>query len=1847
MPTSPPSAQLDALAVSRAITTRFVDFAADVNYLRESRLTAICRSLWSGPAGRGGLVADLWVEGAFPAMPAPESENTTRTLAAAGLFNDALREQLHRSGGQPQDRVLYAHQREALIAARAGRDDGTPRPAIVVTAGTGAGKTESFLLPLLDDLYERQRNGAASGKGVQCLILYPMNALVNDQVDRLYKWLREQKPPKGCRPVTLFHFTSETPEDKRAADAEKVPQWDVCRVRTRKQARGWETAEGQQNDVPAPPPDILITNYSMLEYMLCRPQDAPLLGSALRTLILDEAHLYTGTLAAEITLLLRRLSERCGTTPDAVLQMATSATLGTGDPNELRDFMATLFSKSPERVVVVSGEKQRVVFGVPVPPATTATYSEIAATEFLTEATLTLSTGELSRGEPEIAKNPEQVGHLSRAITGLVGAGAIADALEVVPAHPARFLHAALRHAPAIHRLETHLWEHQKGGLSLTELAAKLWGLPEEEMPHDALAATLSLLTLGATARQSEKTYPLVPHRIHLLARTPGGVSLCLNDGCTGPAEHRFKGYGCVVGTPSDRCPHCESAVLPVHRCANCGEWVLCGLNEGAKFRPPFPFEMKKPTLFYLSAHPAAAGADIRLDPKDGVLHGHGGGSLGFKSVDVCPHCTSFDAEEGGTETTAEKQKERTPRKTTPFVPLFTAPNLALSILAETTLAALPPFPSKTNDWLPARGRRLLAFSDSRSQAARLGPSLTYQHERQLVRAAILRTVRATPLASPKVAEMLAKRLGELDTFLDTETDPDMRREYEQERDAKRKNRDVHSSGRSVSDWTEKLKSATNLPEIVDAENAQSHRPEDWVLHRQHEWEKNATHVRDSAALLFGLELVSPSRRQTALETLGLVEVVYPGFDEALAEVQAPIENLLGQLPSSDTRVMLRKAWGEFVASVCDSMRFDNAVTLGTDAKDDEYGAMFTAPIGRWCSENDAGYALIRFIGTTERGRRRQFAEAVLKACGMIAEDAAAWSEKLLSAAFQTLLAVAKSHKLPWLESEERQSGETKVDAVRVRFPGLALRRPQTLWRSGRTGHIFPRSAAGVAPESGCDDLVRITEAALDADGRFGRLRREYADSEVFSVGLWGEEHSAQLSPQENRRLQDLFKLGARNVLSSTTTLELGIDIGGLNAVLMGNVPPGKANYLQRAGRAGRRADGSSLVTTFVRNRPFDREVFARFGDYLRRDLRRPVVHLDRERIARRHAHALLLSDLFRTIYPPDMRVGAMDAFGRMGKFIGVQAPPYWDNAHGYPAPPPPLGVSLSKKPEVGWWDGARPDDAPLADRFTDYLRWARDGDPAGDKPAALIGRLRDLLAGTPAADKPNTPRSFFDTVLSDFVGAVGEWRTDYGSLLTAWEEAVSKAKNGETETAQAMRVANGLRYQMILLTGLTVIESLSDKQFLPRYGFPVGLQKLKVLVPRDDKPTKTREEDQIRLSRSGLQAIGEYIPGSRLLVGGRQIVSRGLLKRDIGTGVGEEAFGQSGQYATCSAGHFYYSVPGSVGNCTYCGSPANGAARNLLIPQYGYSNAASEPITRRTQVERVGSTKQEFVALEHPQLTEDFGGVRFLSTQYQENGKMLSYNAGENGFGFAICLKCGYADSEKTIGKTGAMGLPSGFERHPPLHSTNPRLRCYAEDKADPWRNRTLAAQQTTDIAILDFSQCLTTVAKDRGTMAAIALALTISGAKMLELDGRELGTLLAPTGTLFDSLGAVVYDNVPGGAGHVQELLKRGREWLTAALEALYVSDEHDARCETACLDCLLTYGTSDAFLGDGTESPLNRRNAYICLKGLLEGSPVGEMEPPLPSPVLPLPVLDIPEEAQRTAEDRRARQKERRTG
>ncbi len=465
---------------------------------------------------------------------------------------------------------------------------------------------------------------------------------------------------------------------------------------------------------------------------------------------------------------------------------------------------------------------------------------------------------------------------------------------------------------------------------------------------------------------------------------------------------------------------------------------------------------------------------------------------------------------------------------------------------------------------------------------------------------------------------------------------------------------------------------------------------------------------------------------------------------------------------------------------------------------------------------------------------------------------------------------------------------------------------------------------------------------------------------------------------------------------------------------------------------------------------------------------------------------------------------------------------------------------------------------------------------------------------------KPSSARiwSVF-RIIGDFAAAVFEWRSEFDALFRAWQQI------DETNTKYPRAQANALRYQMSALYETTVIEALADQQFMPRYGFPIGTLRLRVIIPDAKREGRFREEDQYRLERSGLVAIGEYVPGSQLLVGGKLVTSHGLLKHWTGADI-NNYLGLRGQYTTCVNKHFYYRIAAdSLGTCPICGGDPEKSSTNFLLPMHGFSSAAWDPPKVSTNVDRVGHTEQAtitFIQREGADIQEQehFGSIPGLRALYREDGELLVYNAGDYQKGFAICLKCGYAESEKYLGD-GRMKLPLRFESHAPLTSTREDMFCWRKQEAPAvFRNHALAAKETTDVLLLDFSACLAHLANDAQLLRTLAQALEISGAKLLELDSRELGTLVIPAGVQGRGLGAVLYDNVPGGAGHARELLALGRQWLEEAREVMFVNERHNQTCETACLDCLLTFDAQTPM----QKGLLQRKLAIQVLDALLQG-------------------------------------------
>jgi ATP-dependent helicase YprA (DUF1998 family) len=248
------------------------------------------------------------------------------------------------------DRALYSHQERAVQRVAAGRN-------ILVATGTGSGKTECFLYPILLNLYREFEQGTLTARpGVRALVLYPMNALAFDQRERLGHLCERLENEKAGFRFTFGQYIGATPEDAKDSfrhAAEVIDHRLPGELATRQEMR-------------QSPPHILLTNFSMLEYQLVRPLDSPLFDGAFAQnwtfLVLDEAHQYRGTRGAEMGLLLRRLKQRTrasgNTKPFQCI--ATSATLASGDHDRaaVAGFAQNLFDEDfyPEDVILAERE---------------------------------------------------------------------------------------------------------------------------------------------------------------------------------------------------------------------------------------------------------------------------------------------------------------------------------------------------------------------------------------------------------------------------------------------------------------------------------------------------------------------------------------------------------------------------------------------------------------------------------------------------------------------------------------------------------------------------------------------------------------------------------------------------------------------------------------------------------------------------------------------------------------------------------------------------------------------------------------------------------------------------------------------------------------------------------------------------------------------------------------------------------------------------------------------------------------------------------------------------------------------------------------------------------------------------------------------------------------------------------------------------------------------------------------------------------------------------------------------------------------------------------------------------
>ncbi|GAB3165141.1 DEAD/DEAH box helicase [Myceligenerans halotolerans] len=308
---------MDAFKVHQNLIDDYRQFTTGYFDLRDERI----RGSVEDQVTKGAQWPDPWLA----LNPSFASGGTVDDLAAAGGLHPRAAE-IFRVGKDKNPATAFPitfhkHQADAIEAARSG-------DSYVLTTGTGSGKSLAYIVPIVDHVL---RNG--SGRGVQAVIVYPMNALANSQMEELEKYLVKgfvDEHGIGEPPVTFGRYTGQESDEERQA-------------------------------ILANPPDILLTNYVMLEYVLVRPREREKLVEAardLRFLVLDELHTYRGRQGADVALLVRRLRQATGV-GDGLQCVGTSATMATADTvagqrGQVAAVASTIFGTviAPERVIV-------------------------------------------------------------------------------------------------------------------------------------------------------------------------------------------------------------------------------------------------------------------------------------------------------------------------------------------------------------------------------------------------------------------------------------------------------------------------------------------------------------------------------------------------------------------------------------------------------------------------------------------------------------------------------------------------------------------------------------------------------------------------------------------------------------------------------------------------------------------------------------------------------------------------------------------------------------------------------------------------------------------------------------------------------------------------------------------------------------------------------------------------------------------------------------------------------------------------------------------------------------------------------------------------------------------------------------------------------------------------------------------------------------------------------------------------------------------------------------------------------------------------------------------------------
>lgn len=1636
----------------------------------------------------------------------------------------------------------YKHQADALEAYFSDGEDGSD---LIVATGTGSGKTETFLYSVLGALAleGKHRPESFMANGVRALLLYPMNALVSDQTSRLRRMFGDERlsglfakrfgrhprfgmytsrtPYPGVRNnskderhiATLLEYFVGLEESSKEEDRNLVeelksrgrwPSKDVVRFFAKDQQelrsyqsgaksgkqyvkRNWDkrlfTQKGDRelltrHEMQTAPPDLLVTNYSMLEYMLLRPIERSIFRETKAwlekspknqlLLILDEAHMYRGVAGAEVGLLIRRLQSRLGISREKMRCIMTSASLGSGSAAEEagRVFAAGLTGKRGKRgFAIVRGTSEERS------GASAGTEREVAAFEQINPAVFA------GVDEGESRKALEQVGS--------------ALGWSVLSGNPQQY---AARNLTGLGPLELLLKTCAGRATAFEALTATLFpAFPQSR----AERATDGLLALGSYARRFEKgreEQPLLPTRVHMLFRGLPSIHACMNAVCSNrrfqPGEKALLGR--LFTEPRTHC-ECGARVFEIYTHRDCGVAFLraFGLerttgflwNERGGKLTEFGSPLHEIHFLLEEPHPDMV-RDVEpvwLDIATGrVFDSFPGNGPGFR---LMYRPTSDDEEEGASTFGSCPVCTRRTKTggTFKIMDLATKGEQPFANLVREQFANQ--VATKALDEVhPNEGRKALLFSDGRQKAARLARDLPREVERDSMREALIAAIAALREMNQEVVADDALYAAFVSVCA---------RHHLHFFDDKDGSVLLEECQRLVRDYELDLSFALS---------------DGW---------KPTPPVRYRQALL----------RQISDPYYSLVAACAVSVEARKSKLRLLEKRLAGRIPS---HVEIAEAWIEEM--------------LGASAFDPELS--YTGRVQEFPF----------FTPIRQEDGLKGFFEKVASRASLDAE--------------QTLLLRTELFDL-----FTRPSSGVDDSGRLLATDGIVLRIAidETWLQCQFCGHVQLKPFLGACAVCGKKDLE-----ARPPDHPYMTARKGFFREPLRAVlrgerpvHITAEEHTAQLSQRDagvvyatteefELRFQDV-PLGKDkppvDVLSCTTTMEVGIDIGSLTAVGLRTVPPLRENYQQRAGRAGRRGTSVSSVVTFAQGGAHDAHYFANPQTMISGDAREPRIKSDNRRLARRHVYSYLLQTFFH---------GQMDR---------LPASEQRDLAANRPDLMSAFGAASDFFVEDGDFT------------FGAFEQWLH-----GSRKAVT----RDIASWLPK-ELFSDPRE-----AEEFVRGLAEDLLNELKALGAEIEA--KEKEAEKEEHEGEEGE----------TAATLLDLLFDKGLLPSYAFPTDL--CSFVIQEYAEHGRIIEKERPQLAKS--QALSEYAPGRLLVVNKLTYRVGGIFIDGPPTATPADGLfgGVRNRYIGCRRCSYVRldettDVEAALKDpvCPVCSEELH--ANELLDPP-GFS---SEGGTRLKE----GDREQDITYASSAQLPElvhrDFEwrtveGAR-LGYAYAEGVKLIVTNKGKDNAGFAVCESCGASwlsdDPESQKPHLRPFLLPRYVVKReqPPKHC-NGVVR----------RELFLGHQFRTDILLLriefqkgmDFSPSQPWL---YDALSTCAEAMALGASLALSIDPGELsaGFRLVPPSE--DGIGAAeiyLFDTASGGAGyayevglHLDQMLDQVETLLTTC----------PGGCERSCTKCLRHYG--NRFLHPRLDRRLGLQLVRYARFGELPGIPSVESQ------------------------------------